>query len=351
MSRWTPQTPAPSGGGALPPAALPTPSSRPTVDVNIPYFWVGALGLAGRVLMGIVCILRLWQLLQQQPRHCKITSKRTFHLCVLLQGLCGAPLFFEIIVVGEFNLLTYAIFTVGTVSHNAAVAVIAKEWFSAIKNLQHLTGQLPRPSEGSKSASPLLGSPQNSWGKSRFASLVAVWPSVYVGLFVVLALISFTASLNYDLLAGSAMYEYFDTTVHNFYILVSTLLEALLFLVLVAVGVMLRKSLFSLITHTASSQTSQERIRKTLFRISAVVFICTVCSVLRVAMHVRSLFSSKEDPQWIGVFSYYLLYETCGQVLPTFVLLLLMRTADRDHSQGDPTGESPTESESPTITN
>ena len=57
---------------------------------------------------------------------------------------------------------------------------------------------------------------------------------------------------------------------------------------------------------------------------------------MRIGLHTRSLFGSKADPDWIGVFTYFLLYEWVGKMCPAYVLLMLMRNPERYQRQTPP---------------
>ena len=133
---------------------------------------------------------------------------------------------------------------------------------------------------------------------------------VYVSTFAVLCLGSFLAcASSYSLVNVEATTTFFQSATHAVYISVETFWEAMINMVFLIYGISLRRSLID-----NSPPRSQERVRKTLCRINIVVVTMAVCSILRLGLHVRSLFSSKQDPEWISVLTYFWLYEWVGAV-------------------------------------
>lgn len=342
----------PPGNGSSAPSPSGTPHHFPIEPLG--YMLVGWSGVG---VNGLLVLVVLWRLVvhhRSGPTPCSCSTKRFFHWLILLGRLSALPMFIGIITVGEFNLLQYSVHTLNNVFQSGALAVVVKEWAFVIAVLRHHSllptgsneGQgggvgdgrggslgpgdpgkrgVSDSASGSTTARRFDGNVNYSVRQGRYhTSCVKSVAIVYASVFAVLCLGSFLAcAASYSLVSTAATGIFFSSSTHAVFISVQTFLEAIINTVFLAYGVSLRRSLID-----NSPPRSQERVRKTLRRINVVVVVMAACSFLRLGLHVRSLFSSKQDPQWISVLTYYWLYEWVGRGLPALILLVLMRNPD-----------------------
>ena len=360
-----------SGGGGGGGTTDPSPHHFPIEPID--YYLVGWYGLCVNSFLAAVVLWRIFVHHVAYRPYCACTSKRFFHWLIFWGRVASIPSFIGILTVGEFNLLQYFLHTLNNVFQSGALAVVVKEWAFVIGILRHHSHMAEsdgayvnrddrrHSTANSANDSPLLvgretksyvsdkqGSNRSSVYATRgaladrsstgirlvdssgglhirnHAACVKSVAIVYVIVFAVLCLGSFlTCAASYSLVSVAATSEFFSSSTHNIYISVETFWEAIINTVFLVYGITLRRSLID-----NSPPRSQERVRKTLCRINLVVVIMASCSFLRLALHIRSLFSSKMDPQWITVLTYYCLYEWVGHGLPAIILLVLMRNPD-----------------------
>lgn len=271
---------------------------------------------------------------------CTCTSKRVFHWCLLVHSCCAIPLYAGIVAAGEFNLTEYVSHSWGTVLQSTALAIVVKEWAYVMQSLQrwHVSSSAGGAAGRTPAGGP--GGAAGSWARCGARMLncdclaseqrVTLLLVVYITFFMMVAATATgIAFASYDAFNSSETQRFIDSAPHEAYIMLETIWDASLVCLFLGYGLSVRQKLVRLAPTVRLGpqrhKRPKNRLRSTLLRINIVMFICASCDFLRIGLHTRSLFGSKADPQWIGVFTYFLLNEWVGRIVPACVLLMLMR--------------------------
>lgn len=359
-----------------------SPSPGSLIPANqVGYQWVGFIGVLENILLVIISLWRICVHHTSYRPYLSCSSKRLFHWLIFIGRISLLPVYIGILVYGEFNLVEYTLHTLNNVFQSAALAIVIKEWAYVIAVLRQHSGgrgggvsgvrRFKNGSDGGGKYDPLLRGRSDSNGKGTYDSsgssvyesdrhtswtaplggggegvknsstgntgwtglqqvtFVRTVAIVYVAVFAVLCLAAFIACASgpYDLMNPIDTGTFFRTSTHIVYISLETVWEAAIGVVFLIYGISLRKSLIE-----NSPPRSQGRVRKTLCRINMVVAVSAMCSLLRLGLHVRSLFgrNARTNPHWISELLYYILYDFIGRGLPVVILLILMRNPDKD---------------------